>query len=281
MKLTVLVDNNTLIDRYLIGEPGVSYLIEHDGQKILFDTGYSDVFLKNAQTLKIDLTSIDSIVFSHGHNDHTWGLNHLAQYYDRINFIPERKINLICHPDALSPKYFDAKSIGINYRFDQHDLFFDKICSKKPYPLTEKIIFLGQIPRGNTFEMLTPVGHTVDDKGESIDDYVMDDSALAIKTPEGLVVVTGCSHAGIANIIEYAKQVTGENHIASVIGGFHLQNADEDLLNQTGDYLKALSPGSLYPCHCTDLAAKVSLARFIKINEVGVGLTLNFAAAGK
>ncbi|MGE5874117.1 MBL fold metallo-hydrolase [Klebsiella quasipneumoniae] len=281
MKLTVLVDNNTLIDRYLIGEPGVSYLIEHDGQKILFDTGYSDVFLKNAQTLKIDLTSIDSIVFSHGHNDHTWGLNHLAQYYDRINSIPERKIKLICHPDALNPKYFDAKSIGIKYRFDQNDLFFHKICSKKPYPLTENIIFLGQIPRGNTFEMLTPVGHTVDDKGESIDDYVMDDSALAIKTQEGLVVVTGCSHAGIANIIEYAKQVTGENHIASVIGGFHLQNADEDLLNQTGDYLKALSPGSLYPCHCTDLAARVSLARFIKIDEVGVGLTLNFAAAGK
>ncbi|WP_227666730.1 MBL fold metallo-hydrolase [Klebsiella quasipneumoniae] len=83
------------------------------------------------------------------------------------------------------------------------------------------------------------------------------------------------------NIIEYAKQVTGEHHVVSVIGGFHLQNADEDRLTQTGDYLKALSPGSVYPCHCTDLAAKVSLARFIKINEVGVGLTLNFSAAGK
>lgn len=71
--------------------------------------------------------------------------------------------------------------------------------------------------------MLTPVGQTVDDNGEITDDYVMDDSALAIKTEEGLVVVTGCSHAGIANIIEYAKQVTGENHIVSVIGGFHLQ----------------------------------------------------------
>lgn len=115
MQLTVLVDNNTLIDRYLVGEPGVSYLIEHDGQKILFDTGYSDVFLQNAQTLQIDLTTIDSIVLSHGHNDHTWGLNHLTQHYDRLNFTPERKINLVCHPDALNPKYFDAKSIGINY----------------------------------------------------------------------------------------------------------------------------------------------------------------------
>ncbi|EPY7159273.1 MBL fold metallo-hydrolase [Klebsiella quasipneumoniae] len=281
MQLTVLVDNNTFIDRYLIGEPGVSYLIEYDSQKILFDTGYSDIFLQNAQTLKIDLTSIDSIVLSHGHNDHTWGLNHLTQYYDRLNFTPEKKINLICHPDALSPKYFDEKSIGINYRFDKNDLFFNKVCSQKPYPLTENIIFLGQIPRDNKFEMLTPVGQTVDETGEITDDYVMDDSALAIKTEDGLVVVTGCSHAGIANIIEYAKQVTGEHHIVSVIDGFHLQNADEDRLTQTGDYLKALSPGSVYPCHCTDLAAKVSLARFIKINEVGVGLTLNFSAAGK
>ena len=129
--------------------------------------------------------------------------------------------------------------------------------------------------------MLTPVGQTVDDNGEITDDYVMDDSALAIKTEEGLVVVTGCSHAGIANIIEYAKQVIGENHIVSVIGGFHLQDADEDRLTQTGDYLKALSPDSLNPCHCTDLAAKISLARFIKINEVGVGLKLDFSAAGK
>lgn len=86
--------------------------------------------------------------------------------------------------------------------------------------------------------MLTPVGQTVDDKSEITDDYVMDDSALAIKTEDGLVVVTGCSHAGIANIIEYAKQVTGEKHIVSVIGGFHLQNADEDRLMQTGITLK-------------------------------------------
>ena len=111
MQLTVLVDNNTLIDRYLVGEPGVSYLIEHDGQKILFDTGYSDIFLQNAQTLRIDLTTIDSIVLSHGHNDHTWGLNHLTQHYDRLNFTPERKINLVCHPDALNPKKFAAKNL--------------------------------------------------------------------------------------------------------------------------------------------------------------------------
>ncbi len=72
MRLTVLVDNNTFIDQYLLGEPAVSYYIEAENKKILFDVGYSDVFLQNAAKLGIDLTQLDMLVFSHGHLDHTW-----------------------------------------------------------------------------------------------------------------------------------------------------------------------------------------------------------------
>ena len=75
MKITVLVDNNTIIDRYLSGEPGVSYLLETSGKTILFDTGYSDMFIQNAKKLKIDLLNIDYLVLSHGHIDHTGGLD--------------------------------------------------------------------------------------------------------------------------------------------------------------------------------------------------------------
>ena len=99
---------------------------------------------------------------------------------------------------------------------------------------------------------------------------------MAIKTKDGLVIVTGCSHAGICNIIEYAKSVTGESRIACVIGGFHLLNADESLLSETGKYLSALSADTLYPSHCTDLAAKIHLSRYVDLKEAGVGLTLNF-----
>ncbi|MDD4160533.1 MAG: MBL fold metallo-hydrolase [Synergistaceae bacterium] len=102
LKLTVLVDNNTLIDKYLTAEPGLSFWIESDGRKILFDTGYSDVFIKNAQVLGINLNDIDVAVLSHGHNDHTWGLNHLVQYFDRTmkSDMPE----MIAHPGAFERK---------------------------------------------------------------------------------------------------------------------------------------------------------------------------------
>ena len=86
MKLTVLVDNNTLIDRYFLAEPGVAYYIEIGATKILFDTGYSDIFLKNASRMGIDLLDIDILVLSHAHLDHTWGLQHLIQAFAERRF---------------------------------------------------------------------------------------------------------------------------------------------------------------------------------------------------
>jgi 7,8-dihydropterin-6-yl-methyl-4-(beta-D-ribofuranosyl)aminobenzene 5'-phosphate synthase len=277
MNLTILVDNNTFIDEYLIGEAGVSYYIECDELKVLFDVGYSDVFIKNAQILGIDVTSIDKIVLSHGHNDHTWGLNHLTQYYDRTIKEVKQKIDIISHPAALMPKYYEAKPIGMSYRQDEKEYFFRKVCTIEPLKLSKHMTFLGQIPRINKFEAQSPVGHIHDVNGEFIDDYVLDDSALAIETKKGLVIITGCSHAGICNTIEYAKIVTGVSHVNSVIGGFHLLNADNKILDETGQYLRALSAETLYPCHCTDLAAKIYLSRYVDIKEVGVGLILNFS----
>ena len=79
MQLTVLVDNNTLIDRYYLGEPGVAYYLEDGDVRILFDVGYSDIFLRNAQALGIDLSRLQQVVLSHGHNDHTRGLLWLSE----------------------------------------------------------------------------------------------------------------------------------------------------------------------------------------------------------
>ena len=81
MKLTVLVDTNTLIDRYFYGEPGISYFIVDEGKRILFDVGYSDAFIRNAQKMNIDLRNTDFLVLSHGHLDHTWGLEPLIKLY--------------------------------------------------------------------------------------------------------------------------------------------------------------------------------------------------------
>ena len=109
MKLTVLIDNNTIIDRYFLGEPGVSYYIEDENVKILFDVGYSDAFLINAYKMGIDLRTINYIVLSHGHIDHTWGLYPLVKLFTEA-IIENQKISeprLIGHPSV-----FDSRWIG-------------------------------------------------------------------------------------------------------------------------------------------------------------------------
>lgn len=283
-KITVLVDNNTLIDSYFCGEPGVCYYIETDdietddiktnNKKILFDTGYSNIFIDNANILGIDLAGVTDLVLSHGHNDHTWGLSHLVQHFDRRNIEFTAKKRLIAHPHALLPKTYNSKVIGANLPKNLLDTYFDCVDTAIPYYITDKVIFLGQIPRDNAFEGKEPIGQTLDADGQMIDDYVLDDSALVIKTSDGIIIITGCSHAGICNIVEYAKKVTQMDKIITVIGGFHLQEASEQILNQTGEYLHQLNISHIHPCHCTDLAAKIHLSKYAAIKEVGVGLQL-------
>ena len=136
-------------------------------------------------------------------------------------------------------------------------------------------MFLGEIPRVNDFENKKPVGeHCLADGWH--DDYVMDDSALVYKQKDGIYIITGCSHAGICNIAEYAKQVTGCSVIKSIIGGLHLFSGNSQQPLATADYLKRNVEGNIYPCHCTNLAAKFALQKELTVQEVGVGLTLEW-----
>ena len=112
--------------------------------------------------------------------------------------------------------------------------------------------------------------------GVEKDDFLFDDSALAYKSPDGLVIITGCSHAGICNIVENAKKVCGDDRVIDVIGGFHLLDPSEEQLQGTITYMKSLHPGSVHACHCTDLNSKIALLKVVDLEEVGVGLTLEY-----
>src|SRR5690554_4808165 len=277
MKLSVLMDNNTYIDRYYIGEPGLSYFIESDDKKILFDTGYSDAFMQNAIKMGIDLLEIDHVVISHGHIDHTWGLEPLSRKFVERKY--EGKVNkrpqLVAHPNIFEEKYLDKTPLGMNLSKEFLVNIFTLKLSKDPVWITDKLVFLGEIPHKFKFEVEIPIGVRRVDNME-VDDYLLDDSAFAFVSKDGLVVITGCSHAGICNIVEHAKEVTGINKVSQIIGGFHLLNPKAERMEKTKNYMSELNLKTMYPCHCTDLKSKFELAKIVEVKEVGVGLQIEF-----
>lgn len=278
MKLTVLVDNNTLINRYFYGEPGVSYFIESEGKKILFDVGYSDVFVLNAQKLNINLLDLDFLVLSHGHLDHTWGMDSLLRMYTERD-ISKQKIQtptVVIHPRTFYSRprsYIGGSSSHISeMRLSE---YFHIQKSKIPIRLTEKLVILGEIPRKNNFECQKPYKKILVED-EEVDDYVLDETDLAYKAEDGIIVITACSHSGVCNIIEYAKEICGDERVIDVIGGFHLLNPSKEQLRETLKYMKELKPKQLHACHCTDLQSKISLSKVANLKEVGVGLKLEY-----
>jgi 7,8-dihydropterin-6-yl-methyl-4-(beta-D-ribofuranosyl)aminobenzene 5'-phosphate synthase len=279
MKLTVLLDNNTLIDRYFLGEPGVSYFLQDGDRNVLFDVGYSDAFIRNAHRMAdVDLLDVDSLVLSHGHLDHTWGLVPLLQLYTEA-VVEERrhkKPEFVAHPAVFQTKALGGLSeIGSIVPQEKLSGFFDLRLSRDPVWLTERLVFLGEIERTNDFEAKDAIGKVIYGRLEE-DDYLIDDSALAYKSPQGLVIVTGCSHAGICNIVEQAKRVCEDERVVDVVGGFHLLDPSEEQLQGTLDYMRDLQPGALHACHCTDLASKIALAGVANLKELGVGTVLEY-----
>ncbi|MFP3867703.1 MAG: MBL fold metallo-hydrolase [Desulfobacteraceae bacterium] len=283
MQLTVLVDNNTLIDRYFLGEPGLSFFIEDNGPRILFDVGYSEVFLINAQKMGLDLRHLDYVVLSHGHLDHTWGLDPLIRLYTEaaIEGVPHRRPKIVGHPEVFQSKTLAGlPEIGSLLGESKLARHFCLELSKTPMELTERLIFLGEIERRFDFEASGPLGEVFRGQGRK-PDFLLDDSALAYKSPRGLVVIVGCAHAGICNTVEYARKVCNEARVLDIIGGFHLLNPNEERLEKTAAYFAQLGLEALHACHCTDLRSKIALARVAPLEEVGVGLQLNFTSSSQ
>jgi len=268
MKLKVLVDNNTYIDQYYCGEPAVSYYIEDENSSFLLDVGYSDLFLKNASAFGIDLDKISNIIISHGHDDHTRGLKYYFEQKHKNN------ISIIAHPDAFNEKFIGNLKICSPILKEELKEKCNLILSKEPKKVSRNITFLGEIPQINDFENRKLIGKQI--VGEiSENDYVMDDTALVYKSEKGIYIITGCSHSGICNIIEYAKEVCKDNRVLGVIGGFHLFEVNEQV-SRTITYLQQNNLKELYPCHCTSFAVRAEIHKALPLREVGVGLEINW-----
>ncbi len=271
VKITILCEDQARMgykDKIFLAQHGFSVFIEAD-RKILFDTGAGDVFAHNAALAGIDLKESDCIALSHGHWDHSDGLAALAE-------TPGRKCPLLVHPGVFVDRHkASGEYNGIGWRREKVESRFDLIVSAAPYRIAEGIYFLGEIPRENDFEAQKTAFYFVNND-ETFPDFILDDTALAIDTPRGLVIVSGCSHAGICNIVEHARKVTGQHRVHAVLGGFHLL-ADPVQLEKTIAYFKANPVEHLYPMHCTDLPALCGFYRAFGIRKLCAGDSITIA----
>lgn len=233
MKIHLLCENEAS-DMVWLAEWGFSAFIEYGDARILFDTGFSDVYQRNADHAGIDLETADTVAISHFHRDHTRGL-----LFHRF----KARKKLVLHPRVLTAVLkTDQENIKKDYA-DIHaviDKDFDVVPSEGVYEMAPGAFFLGEVPRVTSFE-----------SGKFEDDPMVDDTALAFRTPKGAVVVSGCSHAGICNICEHAKTVTGQP-LHAVLGGFHLLAAENPPVDETIRYFQDEAPEVLLPMHCVD-----------------------------
>lgn len=249
---------------------------------ILFDTGYSRVGVPhNLGILDVEMEEVEAIVLSHGHMDHTGSL------YDLLDGMQHR-VPIVVHPDAfLSPRYFgldDGRKLmfpqTLTYeQLEKRDV--DLIEARSPTLLAEgSLAVTGEIPRTTEFEKGLP-NAMVERNGEPEPDPIWDDQAVILHLRgKGLVVISGCSHAGIVNTLRYAADMTGIGEIHAVMGGFHLSGPFfEPIIDETVKAFKRRDPAVIAPMHCTGWNAIVRFSRefpdaFV-LNSVGSRITLS------
>jgi 7,8-dihydropterin-6-yl-methyl-4-(beta-D-ribofuranosyl)aminobenzene 5'-phosphate synthase len=260
VSVTILVENTTPVPN-LIGEYGFSCLVTVDGRSLLFDTGSDRALFHNSKALGIKLEEIEDVMISHGHFDHTGALLPLLEQYG--------KKKIYAHPRLLLPRLFplnNGKLKEIGSPFSHKELtqagadfiFIDHFAQIWP-----GVYISGEIPRNNDFED-TGGDFRVENDGEVEGDKLQDDMALIIEHPEGLIIISGCAHAGMINTIAHAIRMTGRNKILAYIGGTHLFNASPRRIEQTVTALQAYAIEKLIVAHCTGFYAAARL-----YNELG------------
>ena len=175
---------------------------------------------------------------------------------------------MIAHKEVFIGRTHEGLYVGSPVKAEELAVK-EYIDGSKPYQITKKLWYLGQIERVTDFEN-APVGIREDGKP----DHLYDDSALVYDTKDGLFIITACSHSGICNIVLYAKKLFGDKHIIGIIGGFHLLQ-DNEQLHKTVEFLRNEDIDELYPCHCVSLYAKHLMYGLGNVHEVGVGLELD------
>ncbi len=245
----------------ILAEHGLSALVEFGGQRVLFDTGQSWVYARNAKAMKVDLNSVSMLVISHGHYDHTGGL-------PRFLRIGKENRVLVAHPDAFETKVTkNGRKVGCPIPLEVVARSFRVRLMERTRRIAKGVYFLTGLDRRHE-DPGTVVFHLRNGRREP--DPVLDDSSLVLKTEKGLVIVCGCAHAGMLNIVNEATELLADD-IYALAGGFHLLHASDGRIRALLERLRELKVQKIYPCHCTGLRATFRMQTGLGAEKVGCG----------
>jgi 7,8-dihydropterin-6-yl-methyl-4-(beta-D-ribofuranosyl)aminobenzene 5'-phosphate synthase len=265
LRLTVLAEDSVLYESPYLGQHGVSFFLEGKvaGRtgRILVDVGQnSQALFNNMRIMGVSAQAIDAIVLTHCHYDHTRGV------VDMLRGIGKKDIPVIVHPSVFRANFVDDgcfRHVGIAPEDSKEKM--EKaggrlFLTDEPFVLMAGIITTGEVKRQTDFEFDRESGLKTIENGLVKDDAMLDDTSVVANVKgKGLVIVTGCSHAGIVNIAKHAMELTGCEKIEGIIGGLHLIEASDARINRTVEELAKLNISWICAGHCTGFKAQVEL----------------------
>jgi 7,8-dihydropterin-6-yl-methyl-4-(beta-D-ribofuranosyl)aminobenzene 5'-phosphate synthase len=277
--LKIVVLSTMLADHRGVGEWGFSAYVEADGRRLLFDTGARPrTVLENARELGIDLARVDTVVLSHNHGDHTGGLLTL-----RAELANQEKTALATAHVGRGifwPRP-NAKNTALEIK-DEYEKGGGRFVEHaEPAMLHPGVWLTGPVPRPFPEKNWSGTGRVATEAGE-VEDTIPEDQSLVFDTDRGLVVLSGCGHAGIVNIATHARKIVREAALHALVGGFHLFPLDDTRLDWTADQLRAFGVQNLVGAHCTGIEAvyrlreKLGLSRKTAVvGAVGASFSLD------
>jgi 7,8-dihydropterin-6-yl-methyl-4-(beta-D-ribofuranosyl)aminobenzene 5'-phosphate synthase len=265
----VVILSTMLTDRFGVGEWGFSALVEADGRRILFDTGARpETVLQNARELKIDLSGVADVILSHHHGDHVGGLVTLHRELAKQN------------PEALKRAYVGEgiflsrpgpdgreanEALALKNEFERLGGSFAVI--DRPTEIFRGAWLTGPVPRTYPERNWTLKRTIRFPDGRNVDDNVPEDMSLVLDTEKGLVLISGCGHAGIINTLEYARHKVRQTVVHAALGGFHLFEADTATLDWTAAKLRPMELSNLLGAHCTGIEPVYELRRRLGLSR--------------